>query len=159
MKLKELFTMSFGDDPRQVRRFKRKRQNRERLDWSAYWRKEERNAAAEERKKSVKEAGYAIPHAGYPMSRGYATTLSAEQENELKISRGFGKWWKLNSKELKNEMKRHADNPRVVGKIKRLLQYKRDRIMDKPRTGSFAGAEEDSRSMVRRKYGRGGDVA
>lgn len=155
MKLKELFTMSFGDDPRQVRRFKRKKQNGERLDWSAHWRKEERKAAAEERKKSVKEAGYAIPHAGYPMSRGYATTLSSEQENELKVSKGFGKWSRLNFRELKNEMKRHGDNPRVAGKIKRLLQYKRDRMMDKPRTGSFAGAEEDPRSMVRRKYGRG----
>jgi len=105
--------------------------------------------------KELSEAGYAIPHAGYPMSRGYATTLSAEQEDELKVSKGFGRWWRLNARELKNEMRRHGNNPRIVSKIKRLLQYKRDRRMDKPRTGTFAGAEEDTRSMIRRKYGRG----
>lgn len=105
--------------------------------------------------KELFEAGYSIPHSGYPMSIGQATSLTANQEDELKVSKGFGKWWRLNPRELKNEMKRHADNPRVVSKIRRLLQYKRDKMMDKPRTGSFAGAEEDTRSMVRRKYGRG----
>ncbi len=99
--------------------------------------------------KDLFESGTAIASAGYPLSRGYAIAMSAQDKEELQQANIFGKWWKLSIGDLKDELLKYEYDSRISKRIRRVIKAKRNRMASKP-----AGFGETARELIKRKYRR-----